>query len=594
MMIIWNGGNLYARYIAIYNSSEYAPYTYTRNLVYFSTQDIANKTITLRDGPWTGPTLPAGTPVANAYAGGTFNYIAAGGGNVPTAWTTYSATISGEGVNDDTKFRYGTKYVRLLFLPNYWSGPDASQQPTGKRLRIDKLKFTEIGANCFANGPIRYAALYNKILNPAVSDKLGFHIANPITGNMDGLELNEGMMNVPQDVYHFPLDTDAIEKMGGIRASAEENIIYIDGTANAGNDTPNLLGGLPLHLWPRHFVFTVNQLGLTEYEIFCTPVNGWEQIYTPIPVVIGKPYIFQLDVEVTSLAAGAIQILSSLPINTDCVALEIASYAMLASDMGKPYKRVSILFTPTTSIVYLSLSLGINLDTVPIRFKVRNLTCVQNPWPLPPFNGATRGRGRLEFNFNRDIGSNWNGDWTIAYFKNPVGTDTDVSLFSVESLGNGGNTGMTAGKSYLYFGKISNANNIVAAYTTSASIFTTKTLSAFNSNDFFTNWQMVVISKSGTSIRVRYMGDKIKGDVSIDVGTISSDCFVTSTGFDFKLDGYNWNTADATANSYFKDLIVAKRCLTDEELRLIRDTYLRIFSSSKIQAKVSIGENSIL
>lgn len=584
-------GNQYLRLIAFWDSSEYLPYTYTRNVTYYSTQDVANNKLTLY-GPWTGAKVPAGTPIANSNNGGGYNYIASSGQGIPKTWTTSSAIISGEAVNNDAMFRYGTKYISILFLSNYWIEQVYGAQPD-QILLFDKIKFYEANSNCFANSPIRYTALYNKILNPAISDKLGFHITNS-TGDMNGLELNEGMMNIPADVYHFPLDADAIEQMGGVIASAESNVIYIDGAANVGDNVPNLLSALPIDGWPRNFTFTINPLLPYEYEIFCTPVNGWEQIYTPIPVVIGLPYIFQFDISVTSLAAAAIQILSSIPNNGNCVAFEIASYAMLASDVGKPYKRVSIPFTPTTNIIYLSFNFGINYDVVPIQFKIRDLTCVQNQWPLPPFYGPTRLKSKLEFNLNRDIGLDWNGEWTIAYFKNPVGVDTNASQFSVESLGSGASTGMVAGKSYLYFGKTSNSNNVVAAYTTSTNLFSAKTLSAFDPNDFFTKWQMVIISKSGTVIRVRYVGDKINGDVSIDVGTIASDCFVTSNGFDFKLDGYNWNAGDYTANSYFKDLIVARRCLTDEELRRMRYTHLRIYSSAKIQTKGSIKENSIL
>ncbi len=71
---------------------------------------------------WSFGTLPAGTPVSNGLAGGTYGYYLSCGGAFPTTWTKYSVTLTGEGKSSGcgyNVFRYGTKYVTWMALTNY-------------------------------------------------------------------------------------------------------------------------------------------------------------------------------------------------------------------------------------------------------------------------------------------------------------------------------------------------------------------------------------------------------------------------------------------------------------------------------------------
>ncbi|WP_238886395.1 phage tail protein [Clostridium sp. YIM B02551] len=105
----------------------YPPLTYSRHLSggdTFSTGaiDFVNKTITLRV-PWAGGTVVAGTKLSQlGYVNAsTYKYISAVNVAIPSDWTKYTGTIGGidtTGDNDQTKFAYGTAYVKLLFLNN--------------------------------------------------------------------------------------------------------------------------------------------------------------------------------------------------------------------------------------------------------------------------------------------------------------------------------------------------------------------------------------------------------------------------------------------------------------------------------------------
>jgi len=117
----------YHKVIGFWNTEDYPDYTYTRTISFYS--NLVGNTLTLcnygctQTIPWSGPTIPAGTPVANMYAGSGYNYVAAGYVSVPSAaWIEYQGSVSGWKYGQDTtygKFRYGTKYVRVMFLANH-------------------------------------------------------------------------------------------------------------------------------------------------------------------------------------------------------------------------------------------------------------------------------------------------------------------------------------------------------------------------------------------------------------------------------------------------------------------------------------------
>ena len=109
----------------------YTPWAYTRfgygnptiyfgtrsgNTLYLSTDGVNNNLT------WSYGSLPAGTPVSNGVAGGTYGYYLNCYTEIPNVWTKYSLTFTGEGLTSGcgyNVFRYGTKYVTWMSLSNY-------------------------------------------------------------------------------------------------------------------------------------------------------------------------------------------------------------------------------------------------------------------------------------------------------------------------------------------------------------------------------------------------------------------------------------------------------------------------------------------
>ena len=71
---------------------------------------------------WSFGSLPAGTPVSNGVAGGTYGYYMTCNTEIPNVWTKYSVNLTAEGRTSGcgyNVFRYGTKYVTWMALTNY-------------------------------------------------------------------------------------------------------------------------------------------------------------------------------------------------------------------------------------------------------------------------------------------------------------------------------------------------------------------------------------------------------------------------------------------------------------------------------------------
>jgi hypothetical protein len=100
--------------------------------------------------PNLGYPLPAGTPVSNAQAGGTFNY-AHGAPDYSESWTTYiTPPFTGESRNSTFPFRFATKYIRFNNLLNYNYRNETSGNSA--RYLIDNIFLIQLPDNNPRNG----------------------------------------------------------------------------------------------------------------------------------------------------------------------------------------------------------------------------------------------------------------------------------------------------------------------------------------------------------------------------------------------------------------------------------------------------------
>jgi len=134
------------------------PHRYSRigfgdyNLWYSPTIELmaeGDYRLTLQDGngnPITFPNIgyptPAGTPISNSSAGGTYNY-AMGNPNYPATWTRYSTVpFTGEHQSINLAFRRGTSFIRFMNLTNYNFGSQSAGTPA--KYLVDNIILLEV------------------------------------------------------------------------------------------------------------------------------------------------------------------------------------------------------------------------------------------------------------------------------------------------------------------------------------------------------------------------------------------------------------------------------------------------------------------
>ncbi len=133
------GSEYYFRHFMIYPPSHpefNVPWQYTRigfqdtEIYYNEITDIGGGELRMRfsnynGSSWTtfpniGYATPAGTPVMNGVAGGTYSYVFYPTEAAYGEWSTHtSSPFTGEDRNSGIPFRYGTKYVSFMHLINY-------------------------------------------------------------------------------------------------------------------------------------------------------------------------------------------------------------------------------------------------------------------------------------------------------------------------------------------------------------------------------------------------------------------------------------------------------------------------------------------
>ena len=128
---------------------QYPKETYSRNVVRgtssqylfdYADIDFANNCINLNYA-WNGGTHTAGTYLSQCADGGTYMYSLRAYKELTTSWTKYSATISGIDINatNATKFRQGTKYVRLVMIRNSNSNNTGTVTTSFTNISIKKV-----------------------------------------------------------------------------------------------------------------------------------------------------------------------------------------------------------------------------------------------------------------------------------------------------------------------------------------------------------------------------------------------------------------------------------------------------------------------
>jgi hypothetical protein len=458
---------------------------------------------------------------------------------------------------------------------------------------ITGLNLGHSESNGPGNNKFKKLSIYNRVLYSAEIYKLTNN-NSPISksGNITGIELIEHAITIPSDVYHFPLDIDNKDKHRILSASQDLNTIHENGAVWVGNSITNLADKLHYSLGSGA---TSTQVSMNDMlsrihpdaQVFgCMKTNSLEYTRMYVSRTTGllptstysiSVYVW-VDVPKTD-TVSQVYLREHSTSNTNGVLKTYLTYngkILKSCDLPQKtwIKMEAVGQIPVVDYTYWGICIYLYLANSKVF-----MTNVQANEKVfnPPSVTTDTGLSALDYNFNRDLGLDWSADWTICYFKKPIGTSNDNSFggYNIESLGGSTNA---LGGGYHYFGKETGVNGY-------------KYATPWNAGDpYFNEWHMVSIQKTGTIATIKYFTN-----YGVYIGTFTTsntvaNYYVTTDGYDFKLGG--WDNGNP-CNAYFKDLLVAKRRLSDTELETIFKRTMSI-SKSKLRLGNALRPNLIL
>jgi len=427
----------------------------------------------------------------------------------------------------------------------------------------NKIYFNE-KSNC----SVRDMHVYNRCLTLSEIQSLtGSMMPITSTGELR-TKVKELPPYIPSDAVYFPLSINTKDTTGQFKAAIEENVVFEDGYAWVGGRTENLWATVGGHTdpWTVRGIIRKNTIrpyiGPTTWEFEKTgdseQWHGWEGVYNGA---------FSGNIGDYITSSAYVKVINKAGINPYSFAILKTDWATWVSSSDKYnahlieddiWHRISL-----TTKFFDSCDWGIAADALVWGYSpdkgliyVSGVQWEKRPF-ITPFVDGIRERSLLAFNLHRDLGLNWNGDWSIVYFKIPVGTSDDkFGSFNLDSLGCGDNT---VGGNYIWWGKTHQVNKISEASPTD-----------IDPAKYYNNPRMISLVKSGSTLTIKEWSYTEGVYTRVISGySMAPNGYVTKFGYDLNLGGWGWdseNSPTTPCNSFFRDLIVCKRGMTDTEL----------------------------
>lgn len=368
--------------------------------------------------------------------------------------------------------------------------------------------------------------------------------------------VSENTLNIPVDSFYFPLGSNTNDITGMYKSTDSSNVIFEDGYLGVMKNIKNL----------AQFTYVNNN----HVEILSDETFRFKKNCPSPNELLSTSYMDLSNSEYVTISYVA-----WVPKNSSHKEI----VCDLFPDSLPQWNNNSLTHIPTRYVRTFNTS-HVDMKNAKLRFIfdsspvlandifIRSITMVNTNYRLP-FVKNENSSSQLLFNFNRDLNLDWSSDWSIVYWKKPLGTtEKDLSGYNAESLGCNSNS---VGAGYRWWGKGALGDQLSVNGTT---------VSNLSPSHFFNNIHMISVVKKMEIITYTWWG--IEGKImsrSENVGNIASNYFVNQHGYDFNLGSYDVNSP---SNSLFRDLIVSKRAFNEDELK-------NLFSGKiKINKKISV------
>lgn len=428
-------------------------------------------------------------------------------------------------------------------------------------------------------GLAKSLSIYNRALSfneikKITKDKK--HMSISLNGNLNTEKLSEQEW-LPQDCFYTSLAEDSCKNY--IRT--EGDIIHIDDWAYSGN-VKNYLGKNCLIPNGSDLVTCIYDEKENEYTIH-VPRNDnilWYQKgvkFNPIDVDGNERYVMSFDFYCDIDLNISIDLNNSAPgIDTNDNHESSIYHNTFSKQKGGKYHNLYMIYDLMNNSPSFSCVNAIYIDTtqtIPpegITFKIKNIRLhkiiggkannFKNRYY--PWSDRDTYAKNLKFNLYEDIGFKWNEPWTICYMKKPIATNKNNGYnnerggYLIDSIGCNNNS---VGGGYTWFGKYNGlTNGISIAGGTGIN---------YNPDDFYYKQQMWALRYENGRITLNiYLENGTRLDSVVKYTINTPNKFVTQHDYDLLLGGWD---KEAICQAFYKDLIIAQRCLTDKELEKI-------------------------
>lgn len=176
---------------------------------------------------------------------------------------------------------------------------------------------------------------------------------------------------------------------------------------------------------------------------------------------------------------------------------------------------------------------------------------LENRFKLSPSVFNSRVDTNIRFALNKEFYLNWASYWTIICSKKPVYADNLLTGYSVDSLGTNGIRG------YDWFGKSRESDNL---YHPNGPMTPAK---------YFDQWHTYAIRKNGSTMKYFFYNGEDYFTEEVTFSTTDTGYFIGADNGDLTLGGWADTNSENFAGSYYRDLIVLKRALSDNDIRNI-------------------------
>jgi hypothetical protein len=454
----------------------------------------------------------------------------------------------------------------------------------------------DAGQYCF-NGIIRDLSIYNRALSEDEIKQLAtstFELTP--TGDLITSSITS-RPNIPSDAIYFPLGFDAKDEHKVIAPSAETNTVYEDGAVWVGQATTNLItnpdissgltgwslggGGATLDtsigLFSKQSIkVNIAASGIDQYEFICH--NAGTNIE-------GNVYTMSAWIKCSGLSVGNSVGLSTYWVNSSgswIWANNIRSTTTSSND----WVRIDATSTAPAGAYQAVVIIAPKTKDSTGTYWIGGAQIEKKPFSTPFING-TRGDAILKYSLPNVLTSS--NDWSILIWGFPnqfnildnKATTGRIAVIAVGNyyVDNESDTG------WCHSWDTSQYNNpgeiAMFGYDNKSSRYSSSiTMSLLD----YSNWAL-------WAIRYDSVNDRVYGDVIGVSGTkYSKSVDHTMNGLQpiLRIGGYGWD--EKTWDSYFRDLIVFKRKITDDELLSIYKDKMLLLNGTQIQNSISTGQ----